>query len=69
MALYEYVYYYYFIDRGTQFPGNEKNYAMQHKSTKLEAGMNVTPPPPPSHNSRAVRWNYYYYTQLTDCST
>jgi len=28
------IYYYYFFDSGTQFPGNEKNYAMQYKKYK-----------------------------------
>jgi len=30
----------------TQFPGNEKNYAMQYKKVQKKAGMNLTPPPP-----------------------
>ena len=49
-------YSYYYFDLGTQFPGNEKNYAMQYKKYKNEAGMNLTPPPP-SQNSHAVRWH------------
>ena len=44
-----------FFDPGTQFPGNEKNYAMQYKKYKNQAGMNLTLPPP-SQNS-----HYYYY--------
>jgi len=36
----------------TQFP---KNYAMQYKKYKNQAGMNFTPPPP-SQNCHAVRW-------------
>jgi len=44
------------FDPGTQFPGNEKNYSMQYrKSTKKQAGMNLTLPP--SQNSHAVRWH------------
>ena len=44
-----------FFGPGTQFPGNEKNYAMQYKKVhKNQAGMNLTPPPP-SQNSHAVR--------------
>jgi len=32
-----YYYYYYYFTPGTQFPGNEKNYAMQYKkSTKIK---------------------------------
>jgi len=34
MALYKSVYYYYYFDPGTQFPGNEKNYAMQYKKVQ-----------------------------------
>jgi len=41
------MYYYYFFDPGTQFPGNEKYYAVQYKKYKNQAGMNLTPPPPP----------------------
>jgi len=50
-------YYYLFIDRGTQFPENEKKlrYAIQ-KKYKNHAGINLTPPPP-SQNSHAVRWH------------
>jgi len=37
MALYKSVYYYNYFDPGTQFPGDEKNYAMQYKkSTKIK---------------------------------
>ena len=32
------------FDTGTQFPGNEKNYALQYKKYKNQAGMNLTPP-------------------------
>jgi len=32
-----------FFDPGTQFSGNEKNYAMQYKN---QDGMNLTPPLP-----------------------
>ena len=52
------IYYYYYFDSGTQFPGNEKNYAMQYKKYKNQAGMNLTPPP--SQNSHAVI-SYYNY--------
>ena len=50
-------YYYYYP--GTQFPGNEKNYAMQYKKYKNQTGMNLTPPPPPPppQNSLAVGWH------------
>jgi len=34
--------------------GNKKNYAMQYRKYKNEAGMNLTPPPA-SQNSHAVR--------------
>jgi len=34
------------FDPGIQFPGNEKNYAMQYKKYKNQVGMNLTPPPP-----------------------
>ena len=40
----------------TQFLGNEKNYAMQYKKYKNQAGMNLTPPPP-SQNCHVVRWH------------
>jgi len=50
MALYKSVYYYYFLPLGM------KNYAMQYKKYKNQAGMNLTPPPP-SQNSHAVRWH------------
>jgi len=30
-----YYYYYYYFDPGTQFPGNEKDYAMQYKKVLL----------------------------------
>ena len=41
------------FDPGTQFPGNEKNYSMQYrKSTKKQAGMNLTLPP--SQNCHAA---------------
>jgi len=33
-----------------------KNYAMQYKKYKNQAGINLTPPPP-SQNSHAVRWH------------
>jgi len=48
-----------FFDPGTQFPGNEKNYARLCNTEKYknQAGMNVTPPPP-SQNSHALRWHY-----------
>jgi len=35
--------------------GMKKNYAMQYKKYKNQAGMNLTPPP--SQNSHAVRWH------------
>jgi len=44
-----------FFDPGTQFPRNEKNYAMQYKKYQNQAGMNLAPPTP-SQNSHAVRW-------------
>jgi len=47
---------FFFLDPGTQFPWNEKNYAMQYKKYKNQAGMNLTHPPP-SQNSLAVRWH------------
>jgi len=50
------MYYYYFFDPGTQFPWNEKNYAVQYKKYKNQAGMNLTSPPS-SQNSYAVRWH------------
>jgi len=52
-------YYYYSYGRttaGAQFPGMKKNYAMQYKKVRNQAGMNITPPPP-SQNSHAVRWH------------
>jgi len=40
---------------GTQFPGNDKNYAMQYRKVQKsnQAGMNLTPPRP-SQNSHAL---------------
>jgi len=49
MALYKSVYYYYYFDPGTQFPGNEKITLCNAKKYKNQAGMNLTPP------------DYYYY--------
>jgi len=48
-----YCYYYYYF-----FPilNSPKNYAMQYKKYKNQAGMNLTPPPP-SQNCHAVRWH------------
>jgi len=34
VCVYYYYYYYYFLNPGTQFPGNEKNYAMQYKKVQ-----------------------------------
>ena len=56
MALYKSVYYYYFFWPRYSIPEERKNYAMQYKKYKNQAGMNLTPPPP-SQNSRAVRWH------------
>ena len=52
-ALYKCDYYNFFYP-GTQLPGNKKNYAMQYKKYKNQAGMNLTPPPP-SQNCHVVR--------------
>jgi len=39
-----YYYYFYFFDPGTQFQGNEKNYAMQYKKKyKNQAGISLRP--------------------------
>jgi len=34
MIIAHYYYYFYFFDPGTQFQGNEKNYAMQYKKVQ-----------------------------------
>jgi len=56
MALYKTVYYYYFLNPGTQFPENEKITLFNTEKYKNQAGMNLTPPSP-SQNSREVRWH------------
>ena len=40
--------YYYYFDRDTKFPANEKITLCNTKKYKNQAGMNLTPPPPPS---------------------
>jgi len=55
MALYKTVYYYYFLNPGTQFPENEKITLFNTEKYKNQAGMNLTPSP--SQNSREVRWH------------
>jgi len=53
-----------FFYPSTQFPGSEKNYAVQYKKYKNQAGMNLTPPPPSQNSHAVIIINEYYYSAV-----
>ena len=55
MALYKYVYYYYFLTPVLNSQAMKKLRCAIQKKYKNQAGMNLTPFP--SQNSHAVRWH------------